>query len=171
GAARSGKDAVAEVLRDELGFQLLVFSDILKEECVKIGLDPSEKLNLTRVAGDLRKKHGRSVLGKLIVDLIRPPSVIVGARSPEEVTEIRAKFPAALLVEVHAEPKIRFARRKAGDPPDWETFFSRDLIDEEKYGMRRVFEMADRRIENNGTLEELKEKTRALMRELGITKR
>lgn len=168
GAARSGKDAAAEVLRDEYGCQMLVFSDILREECRRRGLDAGQKLNLTKVAGELREKGGMGILGKLIVGKINPPSVIVGARSPEEIAEIRKKFPKAVLVEVFADPKVRFGRRKPEDPRDWEKFFSRDKTDEEKYGMARVFGMRDYRVENNGTLDELGRKTRELAERLGL---
>lgn len=168
GAARSGKDAAAEVLRDEFGCQMLVFSDILKQECKRRGLDPGQKLNLTKVAGELRAEGGMGILGKLIVEKVRPPSVIVGARSPEEIIEIRKKFSHAVLVEIFASPETRFARRKPEDPAGWDAFFSRDRTDEEKYGMGKVFAMAGERLENNGTLEELKEKARKLASKLGL---
>jgi hypothetical protein len=44
-----------------------------------------------------------------------------------------------------------------------EKFSERDLVDEEKKGMKKVFSLAEFKIENNGSLSDLFSKTKSLM--------
>ncbi len=153
GLARSGKTFASNYLKKK-GFTVITFSSILKEECKKRGLEPN-KMNLSKLGDELRKKYGMGALGKIVVEKITSENVILdGSRSPEEIYEIRKKFPDAMVVYIKADPDVRFSRRNEMDPKTKEEFFARDERDIKNKGLSKVIEMADITIENNGTLEE-----------------
>ncbi len=96
---------------------------------------------------------GRDAVAQLVwkkIERDRPEkAVIVGARSPEEIEFLRRRT-EVVVAEIRADDEIRKSR--GADP-------GRDASDE-KLGLKDCITMADVVIENNGTLEELKEKAR-----------
>ena len=167
GLARSGKSFSASYLKSR-GFNSLVFSGILAKECEKKGLKPT-KMNLSLVGDELRKKLGMGALGRLILKKIKSDKedyILDGSRSVEEIEEIKKRYPNAKLVFIDALPDIRFSRRNEKDPKDKKTFFSRDEIDIKNKGLGKVINMADIRVENNGSAEELKKKLNELVKNL-----
>lgn len=165
--ARCGKDTIAEYLRDKYGYKILVFSDVLKEEAVKRGIEPT-KMNLSILGDELRETGGNAVLAKKLLESIDTEKdyVISGFRSPEEVFAIQNEVIDFYLVYVDAEKATRFKRRKEVDPQDEKGFFERDERDIQNKGLGRVIEMADYTVDNNGALDELYRKTEELIKEI-----
>ena len=60
-----------------------------------------------------------------------------------------------VLIEISASPTIRFKRRTEKDPDDEELFNARDKRDIHNKGLGEVLKMADYKILNEGTIEEL----------------
>ncbi len=149
GYPRAGKDTFADFLT-EFGFKKYVFSEALAEWA---GVDPSNKKALSEAGVRARKKLGRDAVAKLVwkkMEKDRPEkAVVVGSRSPEEITFFaeRAKI---VVVEIRADKEKRLER--GADE-------GRDRSDE-ALGLTECIKMADVVVENNGTLEELKEKAK-----------
>jgi len=157
GLARSGKTFAANYLKEK-NFNVLTFSNILIKECKKRNLEPT-KMNLSIVGDKLRKELGMGALGRLILKEIKSDNYILdGSRSVEEIEEIKKKYPHAKLIFIDARPDIRFSRRNEKDPNNRKVFFSRDMIDIKNKGLGKVIEMADIKLENNGTEDEFKNK-------------
>ncbi|NPA86930.1 MAG: Glu-tRNA(Gln) amidotransferase subunit GatE [Candidatus Diapherotrites archaeon] len=149
GPPASGKDTVADLLVKK-GYRKLDFSDVLKELFVEErGREPRDKMELTDYAAEVREKRGRDVLARIIAEKLGDGKhALVGARSPEEITFLRKRFPVVVLL-VDAPPEIREQRRPGS--------LERERK-EEVLGLKEAVEMADVVIVNDGTLEELEEK-------------
>lgn len=164
GKARSGKDTVADFLAEKFGFKKFVFSSVLEEELKKQGKEVS-KQNMVLLGDELREKKGMGIIAEKLLKEVKEEKkiVFVGARSVEEIELIKEKFPTAKLVLVEAQEEKRFDRRSNLDPDELEKFSLRDKTDEEKKGMKKVFLLAEFKIENNGSIENLFKKTQDLM--------
>jgi dephospho-CoA kinase len=165
GLARTGKNVVADYLKEKYGYQVLVFSDVLREEAAKRGMEPT-KMNLSELGDQMRAEGGMGVLAKKLIAKLEDEKdyVLTGFRSPDEVDYIRNEAGGDFyLVEVRAERNVRFKRRDDSDPKTEAEFFLRDERDIENKGMAKVIEMADYRLENNGTIDQLKRKVDSLL--------
>jgi len=164
GKARSGKDTVADYLVEKFGFKKFVFSSVLEEELKKQGKIVS-KQNMSLFGDELRKEFGMGIMAEKLLKTVKNEKkiVFVGARSVEEIELIKQKFPQAKLVLVEAQEDKRFNRRSDLDPDELENFSLRDKLDEEKKGMKKVFLLAEFKLENNGSLGGLFSKSRDLM--------
>lgn len=157
GLACGGKQVAAEYLKDKYGFELLDFAaDSIVAEAKTRGLEPT-KMNLSILGDELRKTGGMAVFAKIILKKIKSDkTAITGFRSPEEVDYIRNEYVDDFyLIEIHANPVVRFKRRRPSDPQIEQDFFARDERDIQNKGLGKVIEIADYRIENNNTAEEL----------------
>ncbi len=164
GKARSGKDTIADFLVKEFGFKKFVFSSILEEELIKQGKKVSKE-NMVLLGDELRKKFGMNFIAVKLLEKVSDEQkiVFVGARSVEEVELIKQKFPQLKLILITAEKEKRFERRNELDSNSLEKFSERDKIDAEKKGMNKLFELADFKLENNSSLDDLLQKTSDLM--------
>ena len=157
GLARSGKDTIAKYLEEKYGFKHLDFArDALFAEADKRGIE-KDKISLSILGDELRQEQGRAVLAKIINSKIKEDEnyVITGFRSPEEVDLIRNEHLNFVLIEVSASHTIRFKRRNEKDPDDEELFNARDKRDIHNKGLGDVLKMADYKILNESTFEEL----------------
>jgi dephospho-CoA kinase len=166
GPIRSGKDTVAKYLVEKYRFKHLDFyADVIVEQLKKAKKQVT-KANASKLGDSLRKKHGRGVMAKLLIEKIDQPRVVVsGFRSPEEVEEFKKRAPDFHLILVDASEEVRFSRRGPKDPKGKTAFFKRDREDEKK-GVQEVFLMADHVVENNGTAAEVREKVDRVMAEI-----
>ena len=167
GLARSGKDTFADFLEKDFGFKKLVFSDFLKAEVAKRGLEISKE-NLAIVGDGLRKKDGMSVVARLLWDNAKNFEKVVasGCRSVEEIEFLKRRCKNAVLVCVKAKASERFERKLESDPQNSRDFFARDEMDIQNKGLDKVIELADITIENNSTLEDLKKKAEELVKRI-----
>jgi len=173
GTMGSGKGEIANYLIKK-GFEYYCFSDILKEEAEKRNIKPTRK-NLQKLGNDIKKdKANRGILAKRILERIKTDNVVLdGIRNVDEVRELR-KAKEFFLVGVNAEQKLRFIRLKkrarAGDPTDFNDF--KKLDDKENKGItkgqeiNKCLKMADFTLLNNGSLEELKEETERILKNI-----
>ncbi len=146
GYPRAGKDSFAsflpwrKIVYSEL-IKAIAGKDIPKEELAEYGNKLREENGpdyLTRYALALAEEYGEDIV------------VLVGPRHPAEVEFVRKNIPEHTIVWIEADEEVR---RKRGAAPE------RDEIDRE-IGLEEIRKMADVIVENNGTLEELKEKAR-----------
>jgi len=164
GPAASGKETISKKFQ-EAGFQVFVFSDILRREAQSRGFlkgNPEEDRMIISKLGDIVRfiSGKKDILADALVrEILSHPAgkfIVDGFRSEDEVHLFRKNFKNFKLIHVHAEPKVRFERRKLQDPTaSFENFSKRDELDIKNKGMDKVFKMADARVENNGDLERL----------------
>ena len=148
GMPGAGKATVLEVGR-KLGYRTVVMGDVIREESVKRGLQPTAK-NLGRVMLRIRKEEGSAVVAKRCCDAIRKnpeQSIIIdGLRSLSEVQEFKKYFFKFKVLAIHTSPRTRFQRllkRNRSDVPfSWEDFVARDLR-ELRLGLGNVIALAD----------------------------
>ena len=163
GTFASGKDTLARYLRDECQFHSVSMGDIVREMAEeKYGNKRRETLQKT--ATELRQNQGADFL--MIKCLEKPrPLVVNGIRSLGEMKKLRES--GGIMVSVDADAKIRYERMKSrARISDGETVltFAEFLAGEKNelhsgdsdadFNIRAIGEMADVRVDNNGTPEE-----------------
>jgi dCMP deaminase len=173
GRNASGKGEVANYLKAH-GFAYHSLSDVIREEIRSRGEEPDRE-TLIRTGNELRERFGSAVLAKRILARIEADqhAVIDSIRNPAEVETLRdgAYFQ---LIHVRADPRTRYARirkrNRAGDPADFETFMEqeeRELCGESHaQNLDAVEALADRALDNDGTLEDLARSLDVLLLEL-----
>jgi dephospho-CoA kinase len=151
---------VASQAGKQLGFDVFVLGDVIREETERRGLDPTPQ-NTGAVMLDIRAKEGPAVVARRLLAKIEKSKasmvIIEGVRSLHELTEIRTKYDVVLLA-IHASPKTRFqrllSRNRSDDPKTWETFQERDFR-ELDVGLGHVLALADVVLVNEGNISEL----------------
>lgn len=160
GPNAAGKGEAAAYLVT-LGFRYHSLSDVIREECVDRGLEPTRE-NLIALGNELRRAGGPSVLADRVRLALSGRDVVDSIRNPAEVESLR-KSPGFILLKVDAPLEMRYARARArgrpGDGPGLEEFAARE--ERERSGnpldqqIHRTMEMADLSVPNDGTLEDL----------------
>lgn len=172
GMPGAGKSTIAEETRD-LGFDVIVMGDIIREETASRGL-PISDLNCGKVMEEIREEVGSSVIAKLSIPKIlsceKSRIAVDGVRSIAEVEEFKRSFPATLLLAVLASPERRYdlirKRSREDRPSDESNFKSRDER-ELRVGVREVMSIAEEVIMNDViTLEELKIEVVAIVKKV-----
>jgi len=171
----AGTDTFGEILRKEKGFFWFSYSDVLREELGKRGVEITRK-NLQDVGDELRMSEGLGVLSKRLIEKMNygKDYVIGNIRNPGEVEVLREKFGKDfVLVRIDAELMIRFERllqrRREKDPETFEEFKRVEKRDfgfhEEDYGQQHaaVFQMADFSVDNSGSFKDFREKVEKLL--------
>ncbi|MEK6892597.1 MAG: hypothetical protein AABX07_00155 [Nanoarchaeota archaeon] len=176
GPIASGKSLLAEMLEDRR-FIRLTLSEEVREEARRKGL-LIERKALQNLGNEMRVKYGNGYWAKRLLAKTEKGKnyVIVGIRNPGEIEELR-KLRNFVLIGVDApiEHRLRWilARDKDSDPKNLAGIKAMDARDrgvgEDVSGQQSeaCFQMADRHIFNNTTLEDLREKAEQLVDELG----
>jgi dephospho-CoA kinase len=165
GAGKSLASSVAE----ERGIPVFVSGDIIRAEAKRRNLLPSRK-NLGRLMLKIREEEGMGAVAKRLAPLIDKIDtslfVYEGARNVEEIEELNKKY-RVFTIAIHASPKSRFRRllkrRRSDRPRNWTDFWERDER-ELKVGVGKLIAIADRVVENEDTKNDLKRRTRRLLR-------
>jgi len=176
GLPASGKNAVASVISEELGYVVIDMSDLVKEEAKKRGFAINRE-GLRRTGEALRREMGLSAVAKLVLRKIEeieslspaPGYVISGIRNQEEVDEIKSRFgDEAVCVAVYAPKRLRYLRmlkrgRQGFDVPSIERMEEEDRREVSFFRMGDPFILADELIVNSGSIEELRAKALAVV--------
>jgi len=170
GMPGAGKGVAADAAR-QLGLDVLVLGDIIREETERRGLEPTPE-NIGSVMLQVRASDGPAVVAKRLlpkIEACRSSTVVVeGIRSLHELTELRAKC-EVMTVAVHASPKTRFqrllSRNRSDDPKTWDTFCERDTR-ELDVGLGDVIALADTVLVNEGSISELQTAFRDMLSKL-----
>jgi len=169
GLPGSGKDEVARIISEEFGYEIIVMSDLVREEAERLGIKPTRE-GLRRLGGMLREREGPAAVAKLVLRKIanmeeespRPGYVVNGIRNIEEVDELRRAFEReSLLLAVLSPRELRFHRlvrrgRVGFDPESWEALTREDRREVTLFHMGDVIALADRFVINDCGLEELR---------------
>lgn len=170
----AGKGEVAKILQ-VTGFAYHSLSDVIRDELKKKGKEITRDA-LIREGTRLREEGGTSVLADRILLTLDPEKnyVIDSIRHPEEVKALRRRSDFTLW-NITASQKVRFertrARNREQDPHTFEDFIRFEKREEESSDpasqqLKATAALADHVIENNGQLDDLSNRVRALVREL-----
>jgi dephospho-CoA kinase len=163
GTIGAGKGTVVDYLKEK-GFAHFAARDFIVKEVLARSL-PVNRDSMTTVANDLRHAHGASyIIGELAKQANAEGTRVI-VESVRAVGEAELlKKENALLLAVDADQKTRYTRiterGSVTDDIDFDTFVAQETremqnADPEKQNIAAVMAMADFKIENNGTLEEL----------------
>jgi len=177
GSIASGKGVVSSAL-EKKGFAKLVFSDILREELKKRGIELKRE-NFQELGDELRKTHGADYLARKLLHNVEDGKnyVMEGIRNPAEIKALR-EFKDTVIIGLEAPIEIRFQwiimRNKENDPHSIEEVKKIDDRDngkgEPEYGLHieKCMKMVDYKIMNDGTREQLGKKINILLKKLNL---
>jgi len=173
GPNASGKGEVARFLSEQ-GFTVHSLSDVVRDEASALGLAHTRD-NLIAVGVRLRERDGAGVLARRIVPRLGDRSVVDSIRGPAEVEVLRS-LPRFALLGIDAPVAIRFQRSLVrGRTGDGETLEEFRLKEERENSatetgqqLRKTFDLADRVVRNDDTLDLLRQRTREALGTLGI---
>ena len=169
GPIASGKGTVVKILVEQ-GYTAYSLSDRIREEIRRQGLDITRE-TLNTVSNELRETLGADILARRTAQLIEkenPEFVAIDAiRNPAEVNFLKEKF-GIKIIGIVADQKRRFElfKNRGNNAAGIETFEQfkelddRELVQEgqHKQQINECLKLADIIIENNGTIEDLKQK-------------
>ena len=177
GRNAGGKTTAGELLASK-GFSYLSLSDVIRGEAKARGLSPIRE-NLTALGNELRERHGPGALAELTVARMQPDRnyAVDSIRHPAEVHALK-KAGSFSLFHIFAPLEARFersvARGRAGDARTLQDFIrqeerefassnaaSQQLLETER--------LANRTIENNGTIEAFAAQLTTALRELEVS--
>lgn len=167
----AGKTEVVKFF-ERRSFYTVSLSDVIREELAAQGVEPTRE-NMIRCGRELRERGGPGVLAERAI--ARLPSdrhhVIDSIRHPAEVEVLRAAGGFTLLW-IKADARTRFersrSRGRAGDGDSFERFQeleARELRSDDDAGQQllSVEALADERLRNDGSLEELEAQLESLV--------
>lgn len=177
GRNAAGKTTAGEVLGAR-GFSYLSLSDVIRDEARARGLDPVRE-NLTALGNELRERHGPGALAELTVARMQPDRnyAVDSIRHPAEVLALR-KAGSFSLFHIFAPLEARFARsvarNRAGDATTLPEFIRQEEREfaSSNAAAQQLLEterMADRRIDNDGSLEDFTGRLGATLGELEVS--
>jgi dephospho-CoA kinase len=170
GMPGSGKSVIVDTAR-ELGYDVVVMGDVIREETLKRGLELTPQ-NVGKVMLQLREEGGNYIIAQKCIPKIEEETsskvLVDGLRSLHETDIFKEHFHNFSLVAVHASPETRFSRlssrRRSDDPAEWKVFHERDMR-ELSVGLGNVIAMAEQVIVNDNSFEHVKAKAHeSLMR-------
>lgn len=174
GLQASGKTEIASIFMD-LGAKRVRMGDVAIQEVKNRGLDINEE-NVAEAASELREKEGMDAVAKRCIPLIEEKGktsdavVVDGIRGIAEVERFKEKFGDNFtLISVEAPAETRFERtierKREDDTKNLESFLKKDKR-ELSWGLEEAMKSPDYRIVNNGSLEDLREKTSNIFSEI-----
>jgi dephospho-CoA kinase len=171
GESGAGKDTVADYLKHRYDATLLRFSDPLKKTLSMLVERPS-RADQAWLAVALKERFGNDVLFRMLKRQMNgsPLVSLNGLRYTEDLEFLRT-FPRYTLIYVTCDPKVRWERsikrgEKSDDNIDFEEFVKMEKSLETERAIPEIGKEAHYTIYNNSTLEDLFEKTDAIMGEI-----
>jgi dephospho-CoA kinase len=177
GEKSGGKSTVGEYLRKKPGVFFLRFSDVIHSLMEPLGMDIKDRALQGKVGELLRKEFGSDVLARAIVRQaeasLMPLAIIDGFRKPGEM-EYLQKLPNFHSIYVTAPVYTRWQRAQLrNDRNDDRVSFMEFQEIERTYptevDIHDVGIMADYRIDNVGTEDELHAKVDEVLKKIGIS--
>jgi dephospho-CoA kinase len=174
GTYGAGKGTIVDYLVSSKNFVHFSVRDFLIEEIKKRGLE-IDRQSMIEVANDLRAKFGSGyIVGELYKKALSlgKDSVIESIRTVGEVETLVAQGNFYLLA-IDALRELRYKRiLDRGGEKDKVSFKEfcdsedkeMESVDPNKQNLKKCIEMADFRLENNGSLEELTQKIEEILK-------
>jgi len=127
------------------------------------------------ISKKLRAERGMAAIAEACIPVIEGLDTRVvlvdGIRGEAEVKVLKEHFPDFFMVSINAPLDSRLSRLAArGRPDDTDTLAELDARDqrEARWGLVDAMRNADHHIENRGTLDEFREKSRAILKRVAV---
>lgn len=178
GTYRAGKGAIVEYLVESRGFKHYSVSKFI-HEWLRLTKAPESRDDLIKGGNELRRKYGADSIVRSLFKRAGASgknAVIESIRNPKEAEFIKSR-PDGFLIAVDADPEKRFNRtKKVGGIKDNVTFDEFRLQEEREMhsadpnaqDLRKCIEMADFKIQNDETLEELHQRVEGVLKEIEL---
>jgi len=177
GTLGAGKGTIAEFLKQK-GFVYYSCSDYLREELRKRGQEITIP-NLAQLGNSIREQYGNGEIAKRLLTQIKEENAIVDSlRHPDEIKSLKesGKF---ILIGIDANIGIRYERLQRRNRNEDNLSFLEFIQEEEKQKtnigstmqLHKCLEIADHKIDNNGSLEELYSKLEEIFEKISETKK
>ena len=165
GTLGAGKGTIVDFLVREKGFLHFSVRQFITEEILNRGLAVNRD-TMVIVANDLRRRNSPSYITDNLYEkaiLAGKNSVIESIRTPGEIYSLKKKGKFILLA-IDADPEIRYERinlrKSETDHIDYETFLENEnremnSTDPNAQNLKKCMELADFKLWNNGTMEQL----------------
>jgi len=170
----SGKSVASKILRKK-GHKVYHMHDAVIEEVKRRGLEITAK-NMGSVAEEIRKNYSKGYIASKIVARIKinQKACIDGIRDNHEVGIFRSAFGKKfVLIAVKSRKSTRFnralERKRADDALSKKAFYEKDAR-EKSWGLDEAIRIADYKIQNEGTQQELEGKIKKTIKEIEKTK-
>lgn len=179
GTLAAGKGTIVEILVEK-GFKHYSARWFIIREMEKRSL-PINRDNMVVVANDLRQQNSPSYIAEELYKIARSEGgnvVIESLRTPGEIISLRDKEDFHML-SVDADPKLRYTRMlERGSETDNVSFekfmydekLEMENIDPAKQNIKKCIEMSEIKLENNGSIEDLKEKVEKVLEDIRVAK-
>jgi dephospho-CoA kinase len=172
GMPASGKGEAANLVK-EMGYTVVNMGDVIREEVRLLGLEPTDE-NLGGIGTKLRREEGLAAVARKCIPKLASldvdTAIVDGVRNIEEVDLFKGEFgDDFLLINIEANDNDRLERiRKRGRADDKLMDVDALRVRDERelgWGMGESIKRADLTIENNGTVEEFREKVKKALEE------
>ncbi|MDD3435072.1 MAG: AAA family ATPase [Patescibacteria group bacterium] len=164
GQIASGKEVVKKHLEKCCGGVSFKFSDVLRKILKDLDV-PAERDNIIRLSTFLRQAYGEDLLARALTKQVSEANndliIVDGIRRLADIEYLK-HLDNFYLIAIEAKLELRYQRAlsRAENPGDakksWEEFLA-DEAKETEVTIPAVMAQANYTLENNGTLEELKE--------------
>ncbi|MEE2630250.1 MAG: AAA family ATPase [Candidatus Thermoplasmatota archaeon] len=165
GRNASGKSTLVEWFSSK-GLRSVSCSDSIRTWLHDQGIDSTREA-LIEGGRELRRRGGSGILAEMLLEILDGEDAVVDSiRTPAEVAALRSRGDF-ILIEVRASEDSRWERMvgrgRSGDPNEKSVFLEQEAAEshaEDEAGQALVAtgKMADIRIDNDGTIEDLEEK-------------
>ena len=160
---------MASRVMEDSKIPVFVSGDIIRSEARKRRLKFTRE-NLGQLMLKIRKEEGMGAVAKRLIPMVQKAEaqfvVYEGARSVEEIDELRPKF-KVITIAIHASRKARFQRLqrrgRSDRPRSWADFNERDNR-ELAVGIGKLIALADRTVENEDTKDDLRRRIKRLLK-------
>ena len=173
----SGKGTVVDYLVNHYGFQHFSATAFITEEIIRRNM-PVNRDNMRIVADSLRETYGPDYIIKKLYEQAKAGeknTIIESIRATGEAQMLKKNH--AYLLAVLADPEVRYARIKERwsekDNVSFEYFMQQEQnemnnTDPSQMNLKNCIVMADYKIYNNGTLEELQQEIETVIQKYTI---
>ncbi len=178
GTLGAGKGTIVDYLVKEKGFIHFSVRAFIAEEIVKRKM-VVDRDSMVIVANDLRKNNSPSYITDCLYEKAMEAgknSIIESIRTPGEVYSLREKGGFYLLA-IDAGPEVRYKRislrNSETDNISFETFIENEKremnsTDPNAQNIKKCMDLADFKLWNNGTMEQLNNQVEEVLRTVGL---
>lgn len=172
GMPGSGKKIIRQEI-EKKGIPVFVMRHVVEDDLKDKGIEPTNT-SLREYATEIREKFGYDIVAKKSLEIVKKMDVHVvildGVRGDAEIHFLKTQPDIEfVLISAIASKETRFERLKhrglEWDMKTKEEFEYRDKK-ELSWGLHQAIEMADYKIENEGTVEDFKKKINGLLNKI-----
>ncbi|HBV58263.1 MAG TPA: hypothetical protein DEB73_03330 [Candidatus Magasanikbacteria bacterium] len=160
GLLASGKGAAAKYLEAKHGAATFRFSNMLRDILNRVYV-PQARDNMIRLSEFLRGAYGEDIMAKtMFKDIAKDSAKVVVIEGIRRLADIEQNTPNFVLVEIFADPKIRYERliKRGENPDDNSKTYEQFLADHKRsteVSILEVIKHATEKVDNNGDLADL----------------